>query len=186
MILYVNACSRKVSRTNRLAKVLLSQLGEYTELKLDELGLLPLNGERLEARADLISKGDYKNELFALSNQFAGADTIVIAAPFWDNSFPTILKMYIENIYVTGIVTKYGMDGQPQGLCKAKKLFYVTTAGGPYNPRYSYEYIEDLAKNMFGIKDTELIYAENLDIYGNDAEQILNEVIKLLKGMQLR
>ena len=41
------------------------------------------------------------------AKQFAGADTIVIAAPFWDLSFPAILKTYIENIYVTGIVSRY-------------------------------------------------------------------------------
>ena len=38
-------------------------------------------------------------------------------------------KESLENIYVTGIVTKYGTDGRPEGLCSAKKLYYVTTAG---------------------------------------------------------
>ena len=42
------------------------------------------------------------------------ADTIVIAAPFWDFSFPAALKIYIENIYVTGIVSRYGSDGRPE------------------------------------------------------------------------
>ncbi len=33
-------------------------------------------------------------------------------------------------------------------------------------------------KNMFGIKETELIYAEYLDIEGNDAEKILSKAIR--------
>lgn len=87
-----------------------------------------------------------------------------------------------EDIYVTGIVTKYGTDGRPEGLCSAKKLYYVTTAGGPYNPGYSYEYIKDLAVNMFGITDTELIYVENLDIEGNDAEKLLQNGIASIEN----
>lgn len=43
MILYINSCVRENSRTDRLAKVLLEKLGEYVEVKLDELNLHPLN-----------------------------------------------------------------------------------------------------------------------------------------------
>ena len=92
-----------------------------------------------------------------------------------------ILKTYIENIYITGLVSKYGEDGRPVGLCKASKLYYVTTAGGPYEGTYSYDYIKDLAVGAFGIKDTELIYAEMLDIAGNDPEKILDEVIDIIE-----
>ena len=69
----------------------------------------------------------------------------------------------------------------PRGLCKAERLYYVTTAGGPYDPTYSYGYIESLCKNFFGIPDTRLIKAEMLDIAGNDAEQILiSEIDRVL------
>ena len=34
--------------------------------------------------------------MFDLAGQFAGADTIVIAAPFWDLSFPAALKQYMQ------------------------------------------------------------------------------------------
>ena len=30
-----------------------------------------------------------------------------MAAPFWDLSFPAQLKIYIESIYASGIVTRY-------------------------------------------------------------------------------
>ena len=102
---------------------------------------------------------------------------IVIGAPYWDGSFPSSLKAYIENIYVTGIVSEYDDKGGVVGLCKADKLYYVTTAGGPYESEYSYGYIKKLSGH-FGIKNTELIYAENLDIAGNDPETILREAIE--------
>ena len=41
--------------------------------------------------------------MFDLASQFQQADEIVIAAPYWDLSFPAILKLYLENIYVTGV-----------------------------------------------------------------------------------
>ena len=70
------------------------------------------------------------------------------------------------------------ISGMPVGLCKAKELYYVTTAGGPYDPTYSYGYIESLAKNFFGIPATYLVKAEMLDIIGNNADEILEREIE--------
>lgn len=178
MILYINACPRADSRTDKLAKALLSVLGEYTEIKLNSLGLQSLDNERLEKRTALIDAQAYGDEMFDIAKQFAAADKIVISAPYWDGSFPSVLKTYIENIYVTGIVSKYGENGAPVGLCRAEKLYYVTTAGGPYNSAFSYEYIKFLAVNMFGIKETGLIYTEFMDIVGNNPDEILNKKIE--------
>ena len=127
MILFVNCCIRSESRTKRLADSLLEKLGQYEEIKLEEINLKQINRERLNKRTSLIEDSEFDNPMFNLAKQWANADIIVIAAPFWDLSFPSELKMYIENIYVTGIVSEYGDDGRPQGLCKAEKLYYVTT-----------------------------------------------------------
>lgn len=177
-VLHINCCPRKESRTKRLADALLQKLGNYEELKLYEEKIIPLNKERLEHRTALIEKGIFDDECFKYAHQFADADIIVISAPFWDLSFPSILKIYIENIYVTGIVSKYSDDGSPLGLCNAKRLYFVTTAGGPFDERFGYEYIRALALEYFGIKEVALIKAEMLDIDGNDAEKILCEAIK--------
>ena len=68
-------------------------------------------------------------------------------------------------------------------LCKATELYYVTTAGGPYDPTYSYGYIESLTKIFFGIPETYLVKAEMLDIEGNDAEETLNlEIDRIMKN----
>ena len=65
-------------------------------------------------------------------------------------------------------------------MCKAEKLYYVTTAGGQYIPDYSFEYIKDLAVNYLGIKEAVLIKAEMLDIDGFSAENIIKCVIDRL------
>ena len=179
MTLFINCCVREESRTDRLARAVLQKLGgDFTELKLYEANLKPLDRDTMNKRTALIERGDYSDPMFDYAKQFASADEIVIAAPYWDLSFPATLKIYIENIYVTGIVSAYDESGMPVGLCKAKELYYVTTAGGPYDPAYSYGYVESLAKSFFGIPVTHLVKAEMLDIVGNDAEEILRRKIE--------
>ncbi len=181
MILYINSCVRSESRTDKIARAVLEKLGgEYTELYLPDENLQPLSKERLEKRTALIEKGDYSDDMFRLAKQFASAEKIVVSAPFWDLSFPSILKLYIENIYVTGIVSEYNSDGTPHGLCRADEIIYVTTAGGPYVPDYSFGYIKDLAENYLGIEKATLIKAEMLDVEGFDAEKIIKKVISEL------
>ncbi len=175
-ILFVNACPRKDSRTQLLAKYLLSKLkGTVRERNLAKTSLLPLTDETITLRENLVRQGDFDHPLLALAKEFADADTLVIAAPFWDLSFPTLLKLYIEHINIVGVTFAYRADGRPYGLCKAKRLYYVTTAGGPIvNAAYGYGYVQALAKNFYAIADTYCIKAENLDVDGADVAGILS------------
>ena len=184
MILYINCCVREESRTNKLAQAVLQQLdGEIVDLNLYEENLRSLDRETLVKRTALIEKEDFSSSMFDYAKQFAAADEIVIAAPYWDLSFPAMLKVYFENIYITGIVSEYGENGMPHGLCKAKRLIYITTAGGPYDSTYSYGYVESLAKNFFGIPETQLIKAEMMDVEGYNAEEILEKAIMQVKNL---
>ena len=107
---------------------------------------------------------------------------IVIAAPFWDLSFPSALKQYFEQINVIGLTFTYSDDGRPVGLCRAKKLFYVTTAGGKiYNDEYGSGYVKALAENFYGIAETVCFKAEGLDIYGTDIDSLLNDAKKQIE-----
>lgn len=181
MTLYVNACVRPESRTDRIARAVLAKLGGgYTELRLAELDLKPLSAAALAYRTERIGAGDLTDPMFDLSRQFAAADEIVIAAPFWDLSFPALLKTYLEHIYITGIVSRYSDAGVPVGLCRAKTLWYVTTAGGPYVPDFSFDYLRALAVTAFGIGEARLVKAEMLDVAGFDAEQIVRDTIAAL------
>ncbi len=182
MTLYIDCCARKNSATRKLAQALLEQLGEYEALYLYDEDLRPIDEERLAQRDLLIGSGSYDAPMFKYARQWANADTIVIAAPFWDLSFPSLLKTYVENIYVTGLVSKYGEDGTPVGLCKAERLYFVTTAGGKLDERFGYGYIKTLATDCFGIKDVRLIKAEMMDVDGFDREEILNSAIEKIKS----
>ena len=175
MILMIDACVREGSRTKRLADYLLNKLdGPVREVKVAELRLPVVDQAFLERRDALIGKGDLADPMFDLARQFADADTLVVAAPYWDLSFPAALKQYFEQINVSGVTFSYSPEGIPIGHCRAKKLYYVTTAGGPIlSPEFGYGYVEGLARGFYQIPEVRMIRAEGLDILGADVEGIL-------------
>ncbi len=67
MVLYINACIRSESRTNRLAKALLDKLGVFEKVKLTDMELKTLHEERLDYRAAQIEKRNYDDRIFELS-----------------------------------------------------------------------------------------------------------------------
>ena len=171
-ILYINSCVRDQSRTSQLGEYLLSKLdGDVEQIVLQSERLKPLDGNSLDKRNNLLSKGLLSDDMFKYANQFASADVIVISAPFWDLAFPALLKIYLEQITVCGITFKYSDMGVPQGLCKAKQLYYITTAGGPVFCDFGYSYVKSLATTFFGIDNTKCFLAQNLDVVGVDVQK---------------
>ena len=176
MTLFINACVREASRTKELADHLLSRQNRpYEEVRLDAIEFPIVNQSFLEKRDRLIFDRDFSNPLFDLARQFAAADDIVIAAPFWDLSFPAALKQYFEQINVVGITFVYTPEGMPAGLCKARCLTYITTAGGNFFPEeYGSGYVKSLAQNFYGIPEFKLIKVIGLDIVGANIDSIMN------------
>ncbi len=158
---------------------MLDQLsGEVEEVKLYEEKLLPLDLAEMEIRDKAAREKDFSGDTFALAKQFAAAETIVLAAPYWDLMFPAVVKTYFEKITVNGLTFAYGANGIPYGLCQGKKLIYVTTAGGLIIHNFGYDYVAALAKGFYGIPEVLCVRAEGLDIYGADVTKIMDEAKK--------
>ena len=176
-ILFINACPREGSRTLELARYLLDKTyGSVEELTIFEENLLPLNGKTLALRDKMTANQNFDHPIFKYAKQFAKADVIVLAAPFWDLSFPSAVKIWLEYVMAKEITFRYTEKGFPCGLCKAKKLFYISTAGGPVLPSHmGFSYVDGLAKSYFGIPETVLFSAENLDVVGADTAAILTK-----------
>lgn len=176
-ILYINACFKEGSRTNELAQHLLNNLdGELETVNLYEENIKPLDKQTLLKRDNLLKSGQTNDDFLKLARQFASADIIVIAAPYWDLLFPAVLRIYLENITVCGITFRYSEKGIPFGLCKAEKLYYITTSGGFINENnFGFDYVKALATTLFGIEAVQSFSAEGLDIEGADIGQILQQ-----------
>ena len=174
-ILFINACVRTESRTRQLTEKLLLKLNRpYEEVRLHEIAFPVADEDFLNMRDRLIAERDFENPLFDLAIQFSESEIIVIAAPYWDLSFPAALKQYFEQINVVGITFKYTEDGIPVGLCKARRLYYVTTAGGSYVPEeFGFGYIKALSQGFYGIQEVRKIEAAGLDLVGADVSAIM-------------
>ena len=176
-ILLVNACARPGSRTMELAREVLKKVdGTVEELRLYDVSLSALDLVGMEKRGQAAQNRDFSHTDFDLAKQFAAADVIVIAAPYWDMMFPAILKTYLENITVSGVTFRYSDRGIPESLCNAKSLYYVTTSGGYIGENdFGFVYVNALAQNFFGIADVKRYTAEGLDIYGADVASIMEK-----------
>lgn len=177
-ILFINACVRDDSRTLQLAKRVLENMdGEIHECCLETENVQPLRRETLAKRDRLLADKEYSDEMLTYAREFAAADRIVIAAPYWDLTFPALLKAYLEHITVSG-VTFYYDNGVPRGLCLADQLIFVTTAGGPMFADFGYEYVKTMANVFYGIENVHCFRAENLDVYGADINGILRNAFE--------
>ena len=181
-ILYINACFKEGSRTNELAQNLLRKLnGEIQCVNLYEENIMPINEELLNKRDVLLKAGKTDDEMFSYARQFASADIIVIAAPYWDLLFPAVLRIYLENITVCGITFRYSEKGIPESLCNAEKLCYVTTSGGFIGENnFGFDYVKALSSGFFGISDVKFYSAEGLDIQGADVASIMEKAKEFL------
>ncbi len=185
-ILFIDACVRgaEQSRTHQLATAYLQAFcakhptATCTHLALSNMEISPLNATLLAERDTLSQVQDWSHPSFDLARQFASADHIVIAAPYWDFNFPAVLKIYLERITVCGITFRYDDHGVPQGLCKAQSMQYITTRGGYASGEFAFldhasGYLQTLCQ-MYGIAKFDTLAAEGLDVWGNDPAALLD------------
>lgn len=183
-LLFINAAFREDSRTKRLSEAYLETVrANPVEIKTIELGdsnreLKPLNRKLLARYNEAVSSGEYSDLMFDYAREFREADEIVIAAPFWNFSIPAVLHDYLELVCTQGITFGLDDEGRYVSLCRARKLTFLTTAGG-YIPdnNHAYGYIKDLCEVFWNITELNYYKAEGLDVYGNNADEILNNVI---------
>ena len=168
-ILLVDCCVRREqSRTARLARAFVEGLDQerfcVSVIRPDEERMRPMDGALLRERDRLLAEGALDRPRFDYARQFAAAEHVVFAAPFWDMSFPAFLKIYIENISVEGITFRTTETGL-EGLCRGRKLILLTTRGGYYGGTdmdQASAYLRAL-KEFYGFEEYICVAAEGLD-----------------------
>ena len=98
------------------------------------------------------------------------ADTLVIGAPMYNFSIPSVLKSWIDHIARAGVTFNYTANG-PEGLIKGKKVYVVISSGGIYSQgeMSAHDFIEPYLKFTFGflgMTDVQIIRVEGLSIPG--------------------
>ena len=126
-LIFIDACMRAGSRTRRIATPIIAELGKRYSVETVDLtrNIYPVaDNYTLEDR----NQGVVPAEDVDLAKRIAAADRIVIAAPFWEMSFPSALKVFFENMSLLGI-TFDSNEKECYGLCKAEKVMYITSRG---------------------------------------------------------
>lgn len=182
--LFVNAAYRHDSRTLRLARCYLEGTGQYVdEIDLGDAHLAPLDAGRLARYNDAVATHDYSDAMFDEAKQFASADEVVIAAPYWNNSIPAVLHDYLELICSQGITFDILEDGTYVGLCKARRLTFITTAGGVIpESNFAFGYLESLTREFWHIPEVACFQAEGLDAAGCDVEAVLGRTCEAIRA----
>lgn len=152
---------------------------EIVTLDLYDEDIKFLSGEDLGSVFGLKDESSKSHPILKYAYQFLEADKYIVSAPFWNLSFPAILKAYIDYICVTGITFKYTAEG-PVGLCQGKKAVHIVSRGGSYSEGYTaaVEMGDRYLKTIFGflgVQDFETIAIEGVDVIGVDVEGIVAE-----------
>ena len=179
-LLFINACMRgERSRTLVIAKKFIETLSAKNEINIIERDLTMGDISFLCAKDFDETNGNINEDIpHDLAYEFAKADEIVIAAPFWEFEFPAVLSCYIETISKAKITFNYGENGS-FGMCKADKLTYIYTAGDILSDddKIGEKRLKRLTK-LYGIHEFQAISALGLDIDPTKANEILNTTLE--------
>lgn len=184
-LFYVDACLREGSNTKKIADAIFDELSNKYEMetvRLSDCSFPIVNNDILNDRAN----GIVPEEYVEMAKKLAAADRLVIAAPFWDMSFPSALKVFFENMSLFN-VTFASNEKECFGLCKAEKVLYITTRGMNISTGDDLEqatpYIKALSK-LWGLGELYVISAQNMDYC---TEEQREEKIKnaIAEGLQL-
>ncbi len=181
-LLFVNACLRDGSRTDRLARMWLERRaypGDVVELSLARQDVRPL-GAAGPNRIDDYNRGvaahDFEHPMFDYAKQFAQADEVLIAAPMWNYGIPALLHDYLELVCSQGVTFDIDATGAYVSLCHAQRLTFVSTAGGPQvDPLddHAWGYVRTLATRFWGVAQPDSVIAWSVDMIGADVDALL-------------
>jgi FMN-dependent NADH-azoreductase len=142
---------------------------------------------RLEESKLTPAQRSYLSTSDELIEELQAADTVVIGAPMYNFSIPSLLKAWIDQIVRLGKTVSYGPNG-PQGLLARKKVVVITSRGAAYEKgtaRGAFDFQEPYLLHILafiGLTDVTFIYAENqgreeADVFFSAAVERIGEIV---------
>lgn len=185
-LLYIDACIRnKESRTKRIATPIIEALKERYDmdtLVLNELDLEIVKEELIKNR----NSGKIDETVMLWAEMVRDADRIVIAAPFWDMSFPAALKVFFELCSIFDVTFKSD-DKTCFGNCRAEKMLYITTRGMNISTGDELEQATPYLKALswlWGIGPLQVVAAQNMDYVSE--EEIEEKIeVAICEGLEI-
>lgn len=163
-LMVIDACMHEGSRTRKILEPVVAELSKrYSVEKIVlEADSYPVVGKKILNER---SSGYVPPEIVETAKRIASAERLVIAAPFWDMSYPSAMKVFFENMSLFNIT--FANNGKEfTGLCKCEKVLYITTRGMNIKTGEALEqatpYIRALSR-LWGLGELTVIAEENMD-----------------------
>lgn len=187
-LVFIDACIRdELSRTKRIATPLINKLKKTYNVITYELNKLPLNIVNKEVLTQRINK-EIPEEVISWAESIRDADRVVIAAPFYDMSIPSLLKTFIELCSIFNI-TFVSDEKECHGNSRCEKVLYITTRGMKINTGDPLDqgtsYIKALSY-LWGLGDVITLARNNMDydpenINDLKVESAIKEGLEIIK-----
>ncbi len=122
-----------------------------------------------------------------LSDQFVTADKYVFVTPFWNFSFPPVMKAYLDSVSVAGKSFKYTEQG-PVGLLTDKKALHIQARGGIYSEgpaaemEMGHRYLSVMMR-FFGVPSFDGVFVEGHNAMPDKAQEIKENAIARAKDV---
>lgn len=165
-VLHIDSSALGAASVSReLSKAITAQVvGGQPDVTVEYLDLdanpIPHQTGQVLAKADAadVARGE---QLLA---QFLASDVIVVGAPMYNFSVPSVLKAWLDRIAVAGTTFKYTETG-PVGLAGGKTVIVASGRGGIHGDSGPTDFQEDYLKQFFGflgITDVRFVRAEGV------------------------
>lgn len=151
-----------------------------------DLGIDSIPHFTAQTMADI---GEGKAELAdQLIAELQTADILVLGAPMYNFTIPSVLKAWFDHVARAGTTFEY-TDSGPVGLLRDKKVIVLTSRGGIHRDGPSDHVVPYLTTilGFLGLTDIDYIYAEGLNMSGgareaavSAAEHHVNTVVQAL------
>ncbi len=129
--------------------------------------------------AEQKAKVDFADNLI---NELRSADTVILTAPMYNFSVPSMLKAWFDYVARAGVTFKYTATGAV-GLLENKKVYVITTRGGIHKdqPHDTEVTFIKTFLSFIGLNDVEVVYAEGLNM-GDQRETAIKEAEQVING----
>src|SRR3954451_1849086 len=196
-LLYITANPKndlKLSKGMQIGEVFLEEFKaaqpdvEIERLHLFDMDIPDIDMDLLYARAKLSFMGYTKEQLseaeltklekmHELADNFIAADYYVFVTPVWNLGAPSILKKYIDNLFIVEKTFTNTPEG-PKGLLTGRKAIHIQTRGGIYSsgPMVEFEMGDRYLQKVFeflGFERLDTVVAEGMDHFPKMIPEII-------------
>jgi len=196
-LLYITANPKndiKLSKGMQIGEVFLEEFKaaqpdvEIERWHLYDMDIPDIDMDLLYARAKLSFMGYTKEQLseaertklekmHAFADRFIAADYYVFVTPIWNLGAPSILKKFIDNLFIVE-KTFTNTEAGPKGLLTGRKAIHIQTRGGIYSsgPMVEFEMGDRYLQKVFkflGFESLDTVVAEGMDHFPKKVPEIM-------------